>query len=209
MTARSAVFASSVCLILLGAASAFAQSSAPRETVQTRVGRAQVSIEYGRPALKGRNVASLMKQLPDDRMWRAGAEEVTTLTATAPVSLGGKILPAGKYSLYVHCPDEGPYSLAVNRDLGQPLKKVWAAAPPQVADAPYPHFNYRSEIGSQEVLRVPMKRTAGNDAVDLFTISLTPGDAGAYLKMAWGDQVWSLDLQPAASARTMPEGSHF
>ncbi len=134
MSLRPTVFVPSVCLLLLGVTSALAQSAAPRETVSTRVGNAEVSIEYGRPALKGRNVSELMQKLPADRMWRAGSEQVTTLTTTAPVKLGEEVVPAGKYSLYLHCPEEGPYAVALNKVLGQPLKKIWDAAPPQLAN---------------------------------------------------------------------------
>ena len=209
MSARITVFASSVCLLLLGTASAFAQSAAPRDTVSAQVGGAQVSIEYGRPALKGRNVSDLMQQLPADRMWRAGSEQITTLSTTAPILIGGKTVPAGKYSLYIHCPEDGPYALAINKVLGQPLKKIYAAAPPQLANEPWPHFNYQAEIGDQEVARVPMTKSSGNATADLFTISLAPTGSGAQLRMAWGDQVWSLDVKSAGSAHAMPEGSHY
>ncbi len=208
MSARIAVFASSVCL-LFSATAVFAQSAAPRETVSAQVGSAKVNIEYGRPVLKGRSVSDLMNQLPADRMWRAGSEQVTTFTTTAPVSVGGKVVPAGKYSLYVYCPENGSYALVLNKVLGQPLKKIWAAAPPELANEPWPHFNYQKEIGDQEVARAPMARSDGNQTVDSFTMTLTPETNGAQLEMAWGDQIWSLDLKPAASAHSMPEGSYY
>ena len=43
-----------------------------------------------------------MKQLPADRIWRAGENQVTTFTTEADVTIGGKTVPAGKYSVYVH-----------------------------------------------------------------------------------------------------------
>ncbi len=205
---KNIVCISSVSLLLLAGASALAQSAAPRETVSAQVGSAEVKIEYGRPALKGRNVSDLMQQLPADRMWRAGSEQVTTLTTTAPIELGGTVVPAGKYSLYLHCPEDGPYAVALNKVLGQPLKKIWDAAPPQLANEPWPHFNYQAEIGDQEVVRAPMTQSGSEQSVDLFTISLSPKGNAAEMKMAWGDQVWSLDMKSAGSAGSMPEGSY-
>lgn len=199
----------SVFLLFVASTFSLAQSTAPRETVSAQVGSAKVSIEYGRPSLKGRKVSDLMQKLPADRMWRAGSEQVTTLTTTAPIELGGKVVPAGKYSLYLHCPEEGAYAVALNKVLGQPLKKIWDAAPPQLANEPWPHFNYEKEIGDREVARVPMTQSSGNQVADLFTITLAPKGSAAELKMAWGDQVWSLALSPAASSRPVPEGSYY
>ena len=42
-----------------------------------------------------------MAQLPADRVWRAGVDQVTTLTTEADLMVGGKRVPAGKYTLYV------------------------------------------------------------------------------------------------------------
>ncbi|MFQ5741818.1 MAG: DUF2911 domain-containing protein [Acidobacteriota bacterium] len=176
---------------------ALAQQGASRETVSGKFGGANVSIEYGRPSLNGRSFQELTKKLPGDRMWRAGSEQVTTLTTNTDLLLGTKRVPAGKYSLYVHCGEEGTYSLAVNRDLGQPLGKIWSQAPAQLAKEPWPHFAYQKEIGDTEVARAPMKRVEANEPVDLFTITLNPTSRGAEMKMSWGKQTWLLDIQPA------------
>src|SRR6185436_4473205 len=44
---------------------------APRETVKGTVGGKAVSIEYGRPMLRDRNLGQLLGKLPADRIWRA------------------------------------------------------------------------------------------------------------------------------------------
>ncbi|GAB4230194.1 MAG: hypothetical protein Kow00109_01800 [Acidobacteriota bacterium] len=182
--------------------------AADRGSASIQLGAGKVSIDYGRPALKGRTVAQLLAQLPADRMWRAGADRVTILETTVPLEIAGKIVPAGKYSVYVHCGEDNVYSLVLNKDLGQPLKNIWSAAPPAVADQPYPHFNYSQEIADQEVLRVPMKRVVAEQPVELFTIELQPSGDGATLSMAWGTEHWSVDVKPAAAEGSHPEGSH-
>lgn len=195
----------SACVVGLLAAAAWA---AERGTATIQLGAGKLTIDYGRPALKGRTVAQLLAQLPADRMWRAGADRVTILETTVPVEIGGKTVPAGKYSVYVHCGENDAYSLVLNKDLGQPLKNIWAAAPPEVADQPYPHFNYSQEIADQEILRVPMKRVVADQPVELFTIELKPSGDGAVLSMAWGTEHWSVDVKPAAAEGSHPEGSH-
>ena len=69
MMKRLVVFAALVGL----AAISFAQDR-PRGEVDATVNGSKVMIEYGRPALKGRSLDALMKDLPEDRIWRAGRE---------------------------------------------------------------------------------------------------------------------------------------
>ncbi len=198
-------------VLFLSASFVLGQQMAPRETVTAGVGGGEVSVEYGRPSLKGRDFNELMGKLPPDRMWRAGSEQVTTLSTNVPLSLGGKMIPAGKYSVYVHCPKDlknGSFSLVLNKNLGQPLKDIWAAAPAAVANEPWPHMKYTEEIGAQEVARVPMSRGKGS-AVDLFTITLTKAGSGAALNMVWGTELWSIDVKPAsAEGSGKMEGSY-
>jgi hypothetical protein len=182
-----------LALALCCSATAFAQTPAARDKASATIGGKTISVEYGRPALKGRSFDDLMKQLPADRIWRAGANMVTLFSTEIPLTIEGKAIPAGKYSLYVHCPTQGDFSLVINKDVGQPLSKVWSAAPPNQANEPYPHFEYQKEIGNLEIARIPMKK-ASLPATDVFTIVLKPSAAGADMLMSWGDRSWSLNL---------------
>ena len=58
---------------------------------------ATISIEYGRPFLKGRSEAQLM---PPGREWRTGADEATTLTTDKNLMFGSVHLTPGSYTLY-------------------------------------------------------------------------------------------------------------
>jgi hypothetical protein len=179
----------------------FAQM-APRETVSATVAGRKVTIEYGRPSLKGRSFNELLDKLPSDRMWRAGSEQITSMTTEGPILIGGKLVPAGKYSVYVHCPENGAYALALNSVLGQPLKDIWDAAPANLANEPWPHFNYQKEIGDSEVVRVPLKKESSSSSTDLFTISFKQSSGSTHLNLTWGTDVWSVDI-----AAPMREGS--
>lgn len=209
MTSRIAAFFA----LLSCAGFAFGQM-APRETVSAKIGGKKVVIEYGRPSLKGRSFSDLVNKLPEDRIWRAGSEQVTTLMTEAPLSISGKMIPPGKYSVYVHCPENGSYALVLNKVLGQPLGQIWSAAPDNLKNEPWPHMHYQKEIGSSEVARIPMRSASAPSSVDLFTISLSPSSQGATLRMAWGAEAWSLDLASAMAEGSgsmpppMPEGSH-
>ncbi len=182
-------------LLLAMVGPAWAQAPAPRETVSVAVGGKKISIEYGRPSLKGRTFDELAEQLPADRMWRAGSNQVTTLSTEADILLGGKKLPAGKYSLYVHVSGSGECSLAVNSDLGVALGTIWPAAPAQQAKELWPHLqDYDRNIGAREVARAPMKRAAVEKPLDVFTVTLAPDKTGAVLTLAWLDRSFSVPL---------------
>jgi hypothetical protein len=186
--------------VLAVAASAHAQSDrAPRETVTALVNGKKVAVEYGRPSLKGRTVKDLLAQLPANRVWRAGVDQATTLTTETDVLIGGKRVPAGKYTLYLHAPTSGSYELLVNRDLGVPLKSIYAAAPAAVADALWPHIEDYPTIKDKEIARIALKTGAAHEgAKDRFLIGLTPAvDGVSGITLSWGDQSWTTDIRAA------------
>lgn len=187
MTKRLAVFAALAGL----AAVSFAQDRQPRGTAETMVDGKKVAINYGRPALKGRNLDELMKNLPEDRIWRAGENQVTTLETAGDIKIGGQAIPAGKYSLYVHAPADGDWALCVNKNMGIELGKLWDQAPKEMASEPWPRLDgYQKNIEGDEVARIPMMKKSGG-AGDVFTIEL----ASDTLSMSWGDQTWAASLE--------------
>jgi len=193
MLTRLAVVAAALAL----GSAAFAQDAAPRETVSASLSGKKVSIEYGRPSLKGRTLDSLIAQLPEDRIWRAGVDQVTTLTTEGALTVSGKRVPAGKYSLYVHAPAEGAWSLVLNGDLGIPLIKLWDKAPANLANEPWPHLEGYSNILGKEVVRAAMTPGAAAPVAEMFTVKLAAAGAGATLTMSWGDKSWLLELAAA------------
>jgi hypothetical protein len=175
---------------------AFAQP-APRGNASVTIDGKKVAIDYGRPILQGRSIDELTSKLKEDRIWRAGENQVTILTTETDLVVGGKAIPAGKYSLYVHAPATGDWSLAVNSDLGIPLVKLYDKASDAMKNEPWPRLDGYSNVLAKEVARAPMKSGKSEPAADMFTISLAPADGGATMTMAWGDRSWSLDLKAA------------
>lgn len=183
---------------VLAASASLTFAASERGTATATVGGKKVAIDYGRPALKGRALGDLIAKLSEDRVWRSGDDQVTTLTTETDLSIGGKTVKAGKYSLYVHLPADGSRNLILNTDLGQPLVSIFAGAPENLKNAPWPYIgNYQAKIGDKEVLRVPLKKEMVKAPLDVFAIDLTPAGAGANLKLSWGNESWSLDLKAA------------
>ena len=92
-------------LILLIAVSAFAQpalrlpDTSPSATVGQTIGITDISITYHRPAVNNRKIFGGLVQYND--VWRAGANENTTISFSTPVKIEGQPLPAGTYGLFM------------------------------------------------------------------------------------------------------------
>ena len=178
------------------------QERVPRETATALLNGKKVSVEYGRPALAGRKMADLLTQLPPDRIWRAGMDQATTLTTEGDITVAGKRVPAGKYTLYVHAPATGDYSLVLNTDPGIALKKIFPAAPPAVADALWPRLDGYDNVKATEVLRVPLKKGTAAEPMDRFLIALAPAKDGASaITLTWGGESWSTDIRAASPSK--------
>jgi hypothetical protein len=188
-----------VPVIAAVAATAAAQAPrAPRETVTALIGGKKVAVEYGKPALNGRTVKDLLAQLPENRVWRAGVDQATTLSTETDILVGGKKVPAGKYTLYLHAPLEGPYELLVNSDPGVPLKTIFPAAPPALADALWPHIGDYPTIQSKEVARIPLKSVTPASVAERLVVALAPAQDGvSSITLTWGDQSWQTDIKAA------------
>jgi len=179
-------------------AAAQEEQKAQRETQTVAFDGKKVAIEYGRPALKGRTIEALTSQLPADRIWRAGENQVTTLTTDTDLMIGDKRVPAGKYSVYVHAPAQGNWSLVINSDPGVRLKEIYAAAPPEVADAMWPRLDGYEKVKAREVARIPLTTANPSAPAERFQIRLGPAKNGvSALSLAWGDRGWSTTVKPA------------
>jgi hypothetical protein len=195
MHTRTTALAAVAALVF--AASALAQGN-PRGVATAAVAGKNLTVDYGRPALKGRSLDALMKDLPADRIWRAGENQVTTLSTEGDVMIGGKKVPAGKYSVYVHAGEGAAWELVLNKDLGVPLGQMWPAAPEKLKNEPWPHYtDYSKAIAGSEVARVAMTAAKAAQPADQFTMSLAPKGQGQELTLAWGSQAWSVEVQPA------------
>src|SRR3954465_2329020 len=67
--------------------------------VKQRVGVTDITITYHRPMVNGRKIWGGL--VPMGKVWRAGANENTTVEVSTPVSIEGKSLPAGTYGLHM------------------------------------------------------------------------------------------------------------
>jgi hypothetical protein len=84
-----------------------------RGTVSQRIGLTDITIVYHRPAGGGREI--WVKTVPYGKVWRAGANENTTISFTDDVSVEGKALPAGTYGLHT-IPDKDQWTIIFSKN---------------------------------------------------------------------------------------------
>lgn len=109
-------------LLLLIPALATAQNGnksnrpSPPATASGKIGAAQVKIDYSSPAVKNRTVWGEL--VPYGKVWRAGANEATTIEFSQDVQVEGRHLAKGRYSFYT-IPNESQWTVIFNKATGQ------------------------------------------------------------------------------------------
>jgi tetratricopeptide (TPR) repeat protein len=73
--------------------------ASPRNSVSFELGLSNIEIKYHSPYIRNRKVWGGL--VPYDRVWRAGANENTTITFEHPVKVNGRDLAAGTYGLHI------------------------------------------------------------------------------------------------------------
>ena len=156
--------------------------ASPAGTAAAQIGDKWIEITYSRPILRGRTGifgkgAEYGKQVNADApVWRAGANTTTRLKTEVPLTLGGKTLAPGEYSLFVDLKESG-WTLIVSR---QPYQAQYDS---NEKTATFGAYNYDPKY---DVVRVPMKMVVPQVSVDQFTIAFVDMTAkGGKLAMAW------------------------
>jgi len=107
--------------------------------VSQRIGITDITINYHRPLANGRQVWG--KLVPYGQVWRAGANENTTITFSDPVSIEGQALDKGTYGLHM-IPNENEWTVIFSRN-----STSWGA------------FTYKQD---EDALRVTVKPQAAD-----------------------------------------------
>ena len=139
-----------------------------------------VTVDYSSPRAKGRKIFGGL--VPYGQVWRAGANEATTITTDTAVTVGGKSMPAGTYTLFT-IPNADKWTLIISKttknDKGGPL---WGT-------------NYAGE--AQDLARTGMKVSSLPAPVEIFTIALDKVGNGASLRMDWETTRASVEISEA------------
>lgn len=130
-------------------------AASPRATVEQQFSMSKITVDYGRPGVKGRKVFGDL--VPYGKVWRAGANSSTKIEFRQSINFGGVVVPAGKYGLYI-LPNEKDWKIILNSD-----SQSWGTA-----------YDASKDLYS---VVVPVQKMA--DRQEFFEIALQPLDDNA------------------------------
>lgn len=119
---KQRVFLSIVCIISLfawGSSASPAQpqlpqtQQSPAATISQTVGISNIEVVYHRPGVKGRTVWGSL--VPYGEVWRAGANENTTIRFSHDLKVEGQTLQAGTYGLHM-IPTSGTWTIIFSKN---------------------------------------------------------------------------------------------
>lgn len=147
----------------------------PRQKVEQQFSMSKISIDYGRPGVKGRKIFGEL--VPYGQVWRAGANSSTKITFGQAVSFGGKTVPPGTYGLFI-VPTEKEWKIILNKDFQQ-----WGA------------YTYDPK---QDVVDVTVPVNPLTDKQEWFEITLNPTDENSgNLVIKWDMAQAEIPLKPS------------
>jgi hypothetical protein len=144
---------------------AFAQRPvlSPHETTTGTVDGASLSIDYGRPSMRGRQIFGRL--VPYENVWCPGADACTRLTTSRDLQFQNFLLKAGAYTLWM-VPSERRWTLTFNGD----------------SRAFHTRRDPRRDVGTIEMQRQTL--TAPVEQLT-FVIGPNPSAPGGLLTMSW------------------------
>lgn len=122
----------------------------PKEQANGKINNVTVAIDYGAPSVKGRTIwGNLVKY---DKVWRAGANENTTISFDKDVSINGNKLPVGKYGFFMIPKETGNWTIIFSNK-----NDAWG------------HFSYKEK---KDALRVEITPEFVNDVQEQLLYSI-------------------------------------
>ena len=140
-----------------------------RGSVKATINGAHISVDYGCPALKGRD---MLGQIHPGQVWRIGADAPTTLESDADLNFGGTVVPKGKHILLARLDEPGKWTLVFSS------KSVFQYEP------------------SAKLAEVPLTLGDASDSAELVTIQVTEQDGTGVIEIVWGKMRLSASFKP-------------
>jgi hypothetical protein len=137
----------------------------PRGTSTITINGKTVSVEYGRPSLKGRTTDELLGRLSAGAAWRLGADTSTTFKTGTNLVFGGLTVPAGEYSIWMEREADNSWKLVFNKQHGQ-----WGT----------------EHDASQDLGSAPLQESKVTKPVETLTITLRKAGGGGTFTIEWG-----------------------
>jgi len=156
-------FALLALFAFVSALACFAQRPSPAASASCDLGAGKaIKTDYSSPRMKGRKIFGDL--VPYGQVWRTGANEATTFVAGSDITVGGKAVPAGNYTIFT-VPNADKWTFIINKKTGE-----WGIP-----------YKYESD----ELARVDMKVSKLPSPVEDFTISYEKSGSGCTMHIDW------------------------
>lgn len=130
-----------------------------------------ITVNYSSPRMRGRKIFGDL--VPFGEVWRAGADDATSFVPNVDLIVGGKNVPAGKYTLFT-LPTQTRWTFIVSKRTGE-----WGI--------PYPGEQY-------DLARMEMKVAKLASPLENFTISFDQAGTGCTMKLDWETTRASIEI---------------
>lgn len=111
------IIAKLLILVTFISVNSFAQintpAASPSATISQALGLTNITVDYSRPSVKGRKIFGDL--VPYGKVWRTGANKITSIKFDDEVYVHGAVMPAGSYGLYT-IPGKNEWTIIFNRD---------------------------------------------------------------------------------------------
>ncbi|HOJ91390.1 MAG TPA: DUF2911 domain-containing protein [Saprospiraceae bacterium] len=173
-------------LTLLMSGSIMAQITTPAPSplckIEQKVGLSTVSIEYSRPSVRNRKIFGDL--VPYGKVWRTGANMATKFTISDDITVEGKKLPKGSYSLYT-VPGEEEWDIIF-------YNEVNISGVPKVMDQ------------AKETARIKVKAELLTYTTETFLIDINSvNQDNASMNIMWENTIVPIHLQFDVDSRVM------
>jgi hypothetical protein len=172
------VIVSVVCAVLAPEARAQIRAS-ERGSVSQTVDGTVITVNYGRAQARGRD-SLFGKVVTRDEIWTPGANAATTVEVSRDVTVGGKPLPAGKYSLWMSSDPAAEWTMYFHKNAGL--------------------FHIQHPKPAEMALAVPVPHTMTGEHVEVLTFDFpVVTTTGTTLRLRWGKTTVPLEIGVAPS----------
>lgn len=142
------------------------KKSSPEETVNYTTNGYTIEVFYNRPSKKGREIFGNLVSF--DVVWRTGANEATTFETDTELSIGGKTLKAGKYTLWT-IPGQDSWTVIFNNK-----QYGWGIG-----------SNGASREAEFDALQIVVPIESLSAPVEQFTIELSDSNSKPVMSLSW------------------------
>lgn len=158
-----------LALLVLVSTVSFGQKKSPKTTAEGTAAKTTIKIDYCSPRVRDRVIYGNL--VPYNKVWRAGANENTTVEFNKDVKINGESLSAGKYGFFIIPAEDDKWTIIFSTK-----NDAWGSS------------SYKTE---EDALRLTVNASSSKESTENLTFSIN--SKGIYF--AWADKEFMLKIK--------------